>query len=128
MLLRYFNKFSQKHFNLPRCLVARAERGLVFVQRDGNLLQRSLIKGKVERGHSLYSKTGKILTSHIVEGSLFQVLILSSMTFALFVEFFHNYQNTKLTDLAITSYLVFRLLNVLQSLINLVEYTTQTSN
>ena len=45
-------------------------------------------------------------------------------------EFFHNYQNTKLTDLAITSYmfLVFPMLNLLQSLINLREYTTQTSN
>ena len=39
-------------------------------------------------------------------------------------EFFHNYQNTKLTDLAITSYLDFPILNLLQSLINLVEYAT----
>ena len=43
-------------------------------------------------------------------------------------EFFPNHQNTKLTDLAITSYLVFPILNLLQSLINLLEYATQKSN
>ena len=43
-------------------------------------------------------------------------------------EVFHNYQNTKLTDAAITSYVVFPLLNLLQSLINLVEYNAQASN
>ena len=43
-------------------------------------------------------------------------------------EFFHNYQNTKLTDLAITSYLVFAILNLLQSLINLVVFAIQSFN
>ena len=43
-------------------------------------------------------------------------------------EFFHNYQNTKLRDLAITSYLVFPILNLLQSLINLVVFAIQSSN
>ena len=43
-------------------------------------------------------------------------------------EFFHNCQNAKLTDLTISSYLVFPMLNLLQSLINLVGYDTQTSN
>ena len=40
------------------------------------------------------------------------------------IELFHNYQNTKLTELAITSYLVFAVLNLLQSLINLVVHAS----
>ena len=44
------------------------------------------------------------------------------------VEFFHNYRNTKLRDLVITSYFVFHMLNLLHSLIKFVEYTIQTSN
>ena len=37
-------------------------------------------------------------------------------------EFFRNYRSTKLTDLAIACYLVFPMLNLLQSPINLVKY------
>ena len=49
---------------------------------------------------------------------------IESFTF----EFFHNYQNKKLTNLEITCYLVFLMLNLLQSLTNSVEYAPQTSN
>ena len=41
---------------------------------------------------------------------------------------FLNYENTDLTDLAITSFLLFPMLIFLQLVINLVEYATQISN
>ena len=47
--------------------------------------------------------------------------------FTMAPEFFLNHQNTKLTDLAITSFLFFPMLNFF-TVINLVEYATQTSN
>ena len=78
---------------------------------------RNLLLYSTVSYHRFFMYSVYIPVIHDMEGILaFSFVFFRNHT----VEFFHNYQNTNLTDQAITSYLVFPILNLLQSLINLV--------